>query len=81
MPALLEGVESKAWRAKQGAVQMLGAMAYCAPAQLSTALPLVVPKLGEVLSDPHPKVQGAAQQALQEVRQQYGLVCLCKTCF
>eukprot|EP00884_Botryococcus_braunii_P017378 jgi/Botrbrau1/4323/Bobra.0232s0015.1 len=67
MPALLEGVESKAWRAKQGAVQMLGAMAYCAPAQLSTALPLVVPKLGEVLSDPHPKVQAAAQQALQEV--------------
>ena len=67
MPSLLEGVESRAWRSKQGSVQMLGAMAYCAPKQLGTALPSVVPKLSEVLSDPHPKVQTAARQALKEV--------------
>ena len=67
LPSLLEGVDSRAWRSKQGSVQMLGAMAYCAPRQLGTALPAVVPKLSEVLSDPHPKVQSAARQALKEV--------------
>ena len=34
MPSLLAGVESRAWRSKQGSVQMLGAMAYCAPKQV-----------------------------------------------
>ena len=68
MPSLLAGVESKAWRSKQGSAQMLGAMAHCAPKQLGTALPSVVPKLSEILGDPHPKVQSAARQALKEVR-------------
>ena len=67
LPSLLEGVDSRAWRSKQGSVQMLGAMAHCAPRQLGTALPAVVPKLSEVLSDPHPKVQSAARRALKEV--------------
>lgn len=68
LPALLAGVDSKTWRSKQGSVQMLGAMAYLAPQPLSTALPKVVPKLSQTLSDPHPKVQAAARQALREVR-------------
>ena len=68
LPSLLAGVDNRAWRTKQGSVQMLGAMAYCAPKQLATALPAVVPKLSEALSDPHPKVQQAARQALKEVR-------------
>ena len=67
LPSLLEGVDSRAWRSKQGSVQMLGAMAHCAPRQLGTALPSVVPKLSEVLSDPHLKVQSAARRALKEV--------------
>lgn len=66
--ALMAGVDSKAWRAKQGSVQMLGAMAHLAPQPLATALPQVVPKLSQTLSDPHPKVQAAARQALKEVR-------------
>lgn len=67
LPALMAGVESKLWRSKQGCVQMLGAMAHLAPQPLSTALPKVVPKLSQTLSDPHPKVQAAARQALKEV--------------
>ncbi|KAL6963719.1 eIF-2-alpha kinase activator GCN1 [Sarracenia purpurea var. burkii] len=42
-------------------------MAYCAPQQLSQCLPKVVPKLTEVLTDTHPKVQSARQTTLQQV--------------
>ena len=68
LPALLGGASARgAWRTQAGAAAMLGAMAHCAPRQLATALPLVVPKLVDALADPHPKVAAAARGALGEV--------------
>lgn len=67
LPSLLRGAEEKQWRAKHGSIQLLGSMAYCAPKQLSTCLPTIVPVLGEALADPHPKVSGSARDALDEV--------------
>jgi HEAT repeat protein len=67
LPSLLGGAEEKQWRAKQGSIQLLGSMAYCAPKQLGSCLPQIVPVLAEALADPHPKVSAAAKDAMDEV--------------
>lgn len=66
LPSLLSGLDEKQWRTKKGSIELLGMMAYCAPRQLSQSLPIVIPRLTDVLTDSHAQVRVAANKSLKQ---------------
>ncbi|KAM0756603.1 ARM repeat-containing protein [Meredithblackwellia eburnea MCA 4105] len=65
LPTLLSGLDDKQWRAKKGAIELMGAMAFLAPKQLSVSLPTIIPRLTEVLTDTHKQVRESANTSLK----------------
>ncbi|WWD10197.1 hypothetical protein V865_008331 [Kwoniella europaea PYCC6329] len=65
LPTLLDALEEKQWRIKKGAIELLGAMAFCAPRQLSLSLPTIIPHLTGVVNDAHAQVKSAANTSLK----------------
>eukprot|EP00750_Incisomonas_marina_P027277 INCI6165.2.p1 GENE.INCI6165.2~~INCI6165.2.p1 ORF type:complete len:2240 (+),score=521.86 INCI6165.2:2998-9717(+) len=57
------------WQTLRASIVMLGAMSHCAPKQLSTCLPAIVPNLVEAFHNTHKKVRESAKAALVEVAQ------------
>ncbi|CBZ53386.1 putative translational activator [Neospora caninum Liverpool] len=65
LPTLIEKLNDPQWRTKVGSIELLAAMTHCAPRQLASCLPQVVPLLSEVMSDTcFPKVRDSARDAL-----------------
>lgn len=67
VPAVLVGLEDDDWRTKQASIHMLGSMSHCAPKQLATCLPSIVPKVTDAFSDTHPKVKASAKTSLEDI--------------
>lgn len=55
------------WKTRQEAIRLLGSMAHCAPRQLATCLPQIIPRLVEASSDVHPKVKESARNSLADI--------------
>ncbi|CAM9333472.1 unnamed protein product [Phaeothamnion confervicola] len=64
LPVLLAGMDSPQWRTQVVALELLGQLAETAPAQLSAALPEIVPLVSHAMWHTKREVKTAAKEAL-----------------
>ncbi|KAG5438206.1 hypothetical protein PCANB_003057 [Pneumocystis canis] len=64
LPSLLSKLDDNNWRIKKGSIDFLGSIAYCAPYQLSSSLPIIIPRLTETINDFHLQVRLAGNESL-----------------
>ncbi|KAG5518493.1 hypothetical protein PMAC_002889 [Pneumocystis sp. 'macacae'] len=67
LPSLLLGLNDNNWRIKKGSIDFIGAMAYCAPYQLSSSLLTIIPRLAEMINDSHSQVRLAGNESLLKI--------------
>ena len=69
LPSILSMLDDSTgkWKAKIGAIDLVGAMGHCQPGQLGQCLPQIVPRLSSLLADPHIQVQKVAKDALEAI--------------
>ena len=69
LPSLLQSLDDNSgkWKAKVGAIELVGAMGHLQAAQLGQCLPQIVPRLSGLLADPHAQVQKVAKDALESI--------------
>jgi hypothetical protein len=61
LPVLFEGTDpAKKWQSREGALQMLAALAEAAPRQVAACLPEIVPLVATLMVDPREQVKAAA---------------------
>ncbi|KAI3404325.2 GCN1 [Candida oxycetoniae] len=65
IPLAISNFDETAWRSKKGSVELLGAMAYLDPEQLSASLSIIIPEIVGVLNDTHKEVRKTAEQSLK----------------
>ena len=65
--SILKALDGNQWLTKVESIQLLAAMAFCAPRQLSALLPVVVPQLTHVLASAHQQVRKVARKALEDI--------------
>lgn len=70
LPVLISLTKSSSWRSKVGSIEWLGAMAVLSPRVLAKQLPVILPRLVDLLNDSHHSVQRAAREAMNR----FGLV-------
>jgi len=67
LPELLAGLGKSSWKQRIDYIQVLGSMAFCSPVMMASALPRVVPRLLQVMSEPKKEVSDAAHAALTQI--------------
>ncbi|KAL0224482.1 hypothetical protein P9112_003872 [Eukaryota sp. TZLM1-RC] len=67
LPSLIDGLLAQLWRTKVGATTLIKTFVEVAPRQIATSLPEIIPKLANLVVDPHVRVAESAESCLKQI--------------